>query len=97
VRDVAAYVISYDELGPRDLLGYAVRGRFWFSRVNVIALARYQALTPEELLALLMARLEPLGLPAAPGCRVAVVECVIQHQDVRRALGLPGPSRPSGW
>jgi uncharacterized protein (TIGR03083 family) len=89
VRDVVAHVISYDGLGPRELLGYAVRGRFWSSRINAIALARYQALTPEELLALLTARLEPRGLPAALGCRVALVECVIHHQDVRRALGRP--------
>jgi uncharacterized protein (TIGR03083 family) len=61
VRDVAAHVISYDELGPRELLEYAVRGRFWSSRINAVALARYQALTPEELLALLMAR--ALGRP----------------------------------
>jgi hypothetical protein len=67
VRDVAAHVISYDELGLRELLGYAARGRFWSSRINAVALARYQAL----------------------GCRVALVECVIHHQDVRRALGRP--------
>jgi uncharacterized protein (TIGR03083 family) len=89
VRDVAAHVISYDGLGPRELLGYAVRGRFWSSRINAIALARFRALTSEELLALLTARLEPRGLPAALGCRVALVECVIHHQDVRRALGRP--------
>jgi len=89
VRDIAAHVISYDGLGPRELVGYTVRGRFRSSRINVIALARYQALTPEELLALLMARLEPRGLPAALGCRVALVECVVHHQDVRRALGRP--------
>jgi uncharacterized protein (TIGR03083 family) len=86
---VAAHVISYDRLGPRELAGYTVRGRFLSSRINAIALARYQALTAEELLALLMARLEPRGLPAALGCRVALVECVIHHQDVRRALGRP--------
>jgi uncharacterized protein (TIGR03083 family) len=89
VRDVAAHVISYDGLGLRELLGYAVRGRFWSSRINAIALARYRALTPEELLELLAARLEPRGLPAALGYRVALVECVIHHQDVRRALGRP--------
>jgi uncharacterized protein (TIGR03083 family) len=89
VRDVVAHVISYDELGPRELFGYAVRGHLWSSRINAIALSRFRTLTPEELLALLMARVEPRGLPAALGCRVALVECVIHHQDVRRALGRP--------
>lgn len=89
VRDVAAHVISYDELGLRELLGYAVRGRLRSSRINAIALARFRALTPHELLALLTASVQPRGLPAALGCRVALTECVIHHQDVRRALGRP--------
>lgn len=36
---VAAHVISYDELGPRELLGYAVRGRFLSSRINAFHVA----------------------------------------------------------
>ena len=96
VGDVAAHVISYDDLGPRELLGYAVRAGS-SSRINAIALARYRTLTPEELMGLLAARLEPRGLPAALGCRVALVECVIHHQDVRRALARPRVVPPSGW
>lgn len=89
VRDVVAHVIGYDELGPRDLLGHAVRGWFRVDRINAAALARYRTCTPDELLGLLTAHLEPQGLPAALGCRVALVECVIHHQDIRRALGRP--------
>jgi uncharacterized protein (TIGR03083 family) len=89
VRDVVAHVVSYDELGARGLLALAVHGRFRSSRMNAITLARYRSCSPERLLALLTAHLQPRGLPAALGGRVALVEGVIHHQDIRRGLGLP--------
>ncbi len=89
VRDVVAHVISYDELSTRGLLECAVRGRFWSSRINAIALARYDSYGPQQLLELLQAHLEPQGLMAALGGRVALTEGVIHHQDVRGALGYP--------
>jgi hypothetical protein len=84
---VVAHVISYDELDARSLLECAVRGRFWSSRVNAVALARYDSCGPEQLVGLLRAHLEPRGLMAALGGRVALTEGVIHHQDVRRAPG----------
>lgn len=89
VRDVVAHVISYDDLGTRGLMTLAVRGRFQPARVNDLALARHHAHTPEQLLDLLTQHLQPRGLPAALGGRVALVEAVIHHQDIRRALGQP--------
>jgi uncharacterized protein (TIGR03083 family) len=89
VRDVVAHVISYDELDTRSLLAYAVRGRFWSRRVNALAMAPYSTRSPEQLLAFLTARLQPRGLPAALGGRVALTEALIHHQDIRRALGAP--------
>jgi uncharacterized protein (TIGR03083 family) len=89
VRDVVAHVISYDELHTRDLLAYVIRGRFWSPRVNALALARYSARSPAQLLALLTDHLQPRGLHAALGGRVALVEGLIHQQDIRRALGLP--------
>ena len=52
-------------------------------------LARYDRHNPEQLLALLTDHLQPRGLPAALGGRVALVEGLIHHQDIRRPLGLP--------
>lgn len=89
VRDVVAHIISYDGLDVRGLLARAVQGRFRLSHVNAVALARYSTRSPEQLLALLADRLQPQGLPAALGGRVALVEGVIHHQDIRRALGQP--------
>jgi uncharacterized protein (TIGR03083 family) len=89
VRDVVAHVVSYDEQDARGLLALAVRGRFRSGRINAVALARYRSCSPEQLLALLTAHLQPRGLPAALGGRVALVEGVIHHQDIRRGLGVP--------
>jgi uncharacterized protein (TIGR03083 family) len=89
VHDVVAHVISYDELDVRGLLAHVVRGRFRPARVNPVALAGYNTRSPEQLLALLTDHLQPRGLPAALGARVALVEGIIHHQDIRRALGLP--------
>ena len=89
VRDVVAHVVSYDELDVRGLMAHAVRGQFRPSRVNDVALARYRTCSPEQLLELLTAHLHPRGLPAALGGRVALVEGVIHHQDIRRGVGLP--------
>jgi uncharacterized protein (TIGR03083 family) len=89
VRDVVAHVISYDELGTGDLLACVARGRFRPARVNTTVLARYRTHTPEQLLALLAAHLQPSGLPAALGSRVALTEALIHYQDIRRPLGQP--------
>lgn len=89
VRDVVAHVISYDELGADGLLVLAARGRFRTARINAAALARYESHGPEQLLALLTAHLQPRGLPAQLGGRVGLVEALIHHQDIRRAVGRP--------
>ncbi|WAL65843.1 maleylpyruvate isomerase family mycothiol-dependent enzyme [Amycolatopsis cynarae] len=89
VRDVVAHVISYEGLGFRDVLSRFVRGRFRPDRVNDLVLAEYGDHGPEEILALLRARLRPRGLTAAFGGMIALVDCVIHHQDIRRPLGLP--------
>jgi uncharacterized protein (TIGR03083 family) len=89
VRDVVAHVISYDELDARGLAACVIRGGFWSPRVNAIAMARYSMCSPEMLLALLREHVEPRGLPAALGGRVALIEGIIHHQDIRRSLGAP--------
>jgi uncharacterized protein (TIGR03083 family) len=89
VRDVVAHVISYDNLGARALLGVAARARFRPGRINDTALARYDRHKPEQLLALLADNLQPRGQPAALGGRAGLVETLIHHQDIRRALGQP--------
>jgi uncharacterized protein (TIGR03083 family) len=89
VREVVAHVISYDDLGPRALIALAAGARFRSGRINDAALARYHQGSPQQLLAQLADHLQPRGLPAALGSRVGLVETLIHHQDIRRALRLP--------
>lgn len=89
VRDVVAHIISYDNLGARAVIAVAARARFRPGRINDTALRRYDQHTPEQLLALLNLELQPRGQPAALGGRAGLVETLIHHQDIRRALGQP--------
>jgi uncharacterized protein (TIGR03083 family) len=89
VRDVVAHVISYDDLDIRGLLACVIRGRFHSDQINALALAEYNTRSPEQLLGVLTDRLQPRGLPAALGGRVALVEALIHQQDIRRPLGQP--------
>lgn len=89
VRDVVGHVISYDDVDMRGLVALTVRGRFRSSRINTAALARYDAHSPEQLLAALSDHPQPRGLPAALGGRVGLVETLIHHQDIRRPLARP--------
>jgi uncharacterized protein (TIGR03083 family) len=91
VRDVVAHIISYDDLGARALLAVAARARFRPGRINDAALTRYDRHSPEQLLELLAGNLQPRGQPAALGGRAGLVEALIHHQDIRRALGQPRP------
>lgn len=89
VRDVVAHVISYDNLSARSLLVLAAQGRFRLSQVNAAALAKYDTHSTEQLLSLLAGNLQPKGQPAALGGLAGLVETLIHHQDIRRALAQP--------
>jgi uncharacterized protein (TIGR03083 family) len=89
VREVVAHMISYDELDARGLARRFVKGRFLLPRINALGVADYARRSPEELLALVNAHLEPRGLTAAFGGMIALVDGMIHHQDIRRPLGLP--------
>jgi uncharacterized protein (TIGR03083 family) len=89
VRDVVAHIISYDDLGALGLAGRFAEGWFVPDQVNEVGVRRYASLTPDELLAELRSHLEPAGLTAGFGGRIGLVDGLIHHQDIRRALGLP--------
>ena len=88
VRDVVAHVISYEELDARGLLRRYARGRFVPRRVNAVGVADYAGHRPEQLIGVLEHHLRPRGLTAGFGGRIALVDGVIHHQDIRRPLGL---------
>ena len=88
VRDVVAHVISYEELDKRALVRRYVRGRFVPRRVNAVGVAEYAGHRPEQLVELLERHLQPRGLTAGFGGRIALVDGLIHQQDIRRPLGI---------
>jgi uncharacterized protein (TIGR03083 family) len=89
VRDVVAHVISYEELGPTGLVGRFAHGGMLPDRVNAAGVHAYADRSPDELLALLRDHLVPSGLTAGFGGRIALVDGMIHHQDIRRPLAQP--------
>ncbi|KMS85525.1 DinB family protein [Streptomyces regensis] len=88
VRDVVAHVISYEDLSAVGVLRRFARGRFSPGAGNEIGVAEY-AVEPDGLLALLRQRLRPRGFTSLGGGRIALLDGLIHHQDIRRALGRP--------
>lgn len=89
VRDVVAHVISYDELSTRGLAARFARGWLLPDRINAVGVSAHAGHDPQELLALLKQHLEPRGLTAGFGGRIALVDGLIHHQDIRRPLAAP--------
>jgi uncharacterized protein (TIGR03083 family) len=89
VRDVVAHVISYEGLDARSLVTRLAKGRFLLGRVNAVGVAEMRERRPDELLARLNSHLEPRGLTTGFGGRVALLDALIHHQDIRRPLGKP--------
>lgn len=88
VRDVVAHVISYEGLGAGELAQRFTRGRFGLNRINAVALREHRGREPHELVALLRKHATPRGLTSAFGGRVALLDTLMHHQDIRRALGM---------
>lgn len=89
VRDVAAHVTSYEELGWSDLAKRVAKARFRPGRVNEVVLSEYSCREPRELVEFLRQHLTPRGATAGFGGGVALVDGLIHHQDMRRPLGIP--------
>ena len=89
VPDVVAHMFSYEELGVGGLVGRFIRGGVLPDRVNAVGVSASAEHSTDDLLALVKGRLQPRGLTAGFGGRIALTDGVIHHQDIRRPLGLP--------
>ena len=89
VRELVAHLVSYDDLDARGLLRRFAQGRLNPDRANAVGVAEYGPRSPEELLAFLRDHLEPRGLTSGFGGRIALVDGMVHHQDIRRPLGRP--------
>ena len=88
IRAVVAHVVSYEELDTPGLLRRYVRGRFVPRRVNAVGVADYAGHRPDQLVEVLERHLQPRGLTAGFGGRIALVDGMIHQQDIRRPLGI---------
>jgi uncharacterized protein (TIGR03083 family) len=89
VRDVVAHMFSYDELNAVGLVDRFLRSGLNPDRANAIGVAAYADQSPDELIALAKTNLQPRGLTARFGGRIALTDGTIHQQDIRRPLGLP--------
>jgi uncharacterized protein (TIGR03083 family) len=88
VREVAAHVVSFEEMSPRELTARFVRGRLQMNRINGLGVSDLAGDSTEQLIALLRDNAEPKGMSAGFGGRVALTDNMIHQQDIRRPLGL---------
>jgi uncharacterized protein (TIGR03083 family) len=96
VREVAIHTVSYDELSTAGLLGRFLKGRLSTDRTNAVGVAGYVGRTPEQIVAMIRANIEPHGLTGGFGGKIALTDGMIHQQDIRRPLGLPRTIDPNG-
>ncbi|MGH3968985.1 MAG: maleylpyruvate isomerase family mycothiol-dependent enzyme [Mycobacterium sp.] len=89
VHDVAAHVISYDELSRWQVARRFIRGGLVVPRINAIGVAEYAGRSPDQLIELMRACIPPRGFTAGFGGMIALVDGMIHQQDIRRPLGIP--------
>lgn len=89
IRDVVAHAISYDGLTWGGVLKRAARAGFRLGAINELGVAESRARSTGELLDRLRANLRPTGPVRVAGGRIALLDALIHHQDIRRPLGHP--------
>jgi uncharacterized protein (TIGR03083 family) len=86
VRDVVAHMFSYEDLSALGLVRRLAKGP---GAANAVGVAELRDRSPAELVTLVREHLDPRGLTAAFGGRIALTDGTIHHQDIRRPLGRP--------
>lgn len=88
VRDVVTHTITYLDQTRRGLFIEMVRNRWNVDRLNARALDRIGTQSLDQTVGLMRRGAEPSGAGALYGGRVALIECLIHQQDIRRPLGV---------
>lgn len=89
VRDVAAHTIAYLGQSLPQLVRNMIAERGDIDRLNARGMADYADVVPGQLVDLMRRGAEPSGAGALYGGRVALIECLVHQQDIRRPLGRP--------
>ena len=89
VREVVAHVYSYEDLGWGWLAVRMLTAGGNVDRANAAGVADHASESAEELLARAREHIQPTGLTAMMGGRIALTDGMIHQQDIRRPLRLP--------
>jgi uncharacterized protein (TIGR03083 family) len=82
-------MIAYLGQSRTGLFVNMTRRRWNVDQLNASALGDYADVPPDRLVELVRDGIKPSGAGALFGGRVALIECLIHQQDVRRPLGIP--------
>lgn len=88
VRDVVTHTITYLDQTRSGLFIDMVRSRWNVDRLNARALDRIGAQSLDQTVGQMRRGAEPSGAGALYDGRVALIECLIHQQDIRRPLGV---------
>lgn len=94
VRDVAIHIVAYLDRSTPGFFTAMARHRGRVDGLNAADLSHLSAWSHDDIVAALREKAEPRGVGAGLGGRIALTECMIHHQDVRRALNLPRTIAP---
>ncbi|WP_051158968.1 maleylpyruvate isomerase family mycothiol-dependent enzyme [Tsukamurella sp. 1534] len=89
VRDVVAHHVGYDVLSGRETVRRMAAGRSHPGGPNGMLIDEMAPLSTDELVEMVRNHLRPTGLTTGFGCRIALLDCMVHQQDIRRPLGLP--------
>lgn len=88
VRDVVAHVYGYEDVGLGGVLVRLLRAGLSPERANAAAVAEQAGRPPSELVDRAGRFVRPRGFTTLFGGRIALVDCLIHQQDIRRPLAL---------
>ncbi|OKH73526.1 hypothetical protein EB72_18385 [Mycobacterium sp. SWH-M1] len=89
VHDVAIHIVAYLDRSTAGFFAGMARHYGRVDGLNAADLARLSTWPRDDVIAALRDKAEPRGVGAGFGGRIALTECMIHHQDVRRALKVP--------
>lgn len=89
VRELVAHVYSYEDLGWGRLAIRMLTVGGNVDRANAAGVADHAEKSADQLLTRAREHIQPAGLTAMMGGRIALTDGMIHQQDIRRPLGLP--------
>lgn len=89
VRDVVAHMYSYEDLGMVRTIARMAKSGFDGDRANAVGVAEHADKNPEQLIVRAREHIQPAGLTAMMGGKIALTDGMIHQQDIRRPFGRP--------